>query len=138
MTMSIPSIWSSGNMRPASTTTRQSAVSRVIRLRPSSPRPPRKVRSTQLRLGVSGAMGKVGVVGGLDGLAYCGHEVLFAAEGVRCDGGRDDHLYRSRSHPHGPPRLNEAGAADAHRHNGLPRLYGHDEYPFLEGQKLPG
>src|SRR5574340_459206 len=108
MTMSIPSIWSSGNMRPASTTTRQWSVSRVIRLRPISPRPPRKVRSTQLRLGVSGAIGKVGVVVRLDGLSYRGHEVLLAAEGLRGDGGRDDHPNGSGFHPDGPSRLDKA------------------------------
>ena len=46
MTMSIPSMWSSGNMSPASTTTMRPSCSMAAQLRPISPRPPRNVTRT--------------------------------------------------------------------------------------------
>ncbi len=74
---------------------------------------------------------------GVDGLAHRGHQVFFAAERAWGDGGGYDYLDGSWPQSHGLPGLDEARAADAHRHNGLPRLQGHNEYPFFKGQEFP-
>src|SRR5208337_3857556 len=138
MTMSIPSMGSSGNMSPASTTTRWPQVSRVIMLRPISPTPPRKVRSTQLCVAAAGAIGEVGVIVGGDGLEDRGHQVFLAPIILGMDGRRNYHPHRPGPHPDAVRGLNKTGAAEAHRHDGLPGFGGHDEDPFLKGTELRG
>src|SRR4030065_665175 len=136
MTMSIPSIWSSGHMRPASPTTRCVAVSTVIMLRPISPRPPRKVRSTQLSVAASGPIREIRVIDRGQALVNRVHQLFLAAEILGENGGANDHPHRAGPDPDGAPGLNEAGAAQGHRHHWLPGPHGHDEDPLLEGPKL--